>query len=425
MRAKSNKKLIFSLLSLVLMLAFIELTGRFAYYILYGTGYRAATMSVDAGLDFIARLPAANDKIPVSAHNLFNKEPLHPYLGYAVTRKGAGVQGFQGKFLPTEPAGENVSTILLTGGSVAAQVWRGGLEGAFNSYLAERGPRKVRVFPVVAGGFKQPQQLQALSYLLSIGAQFDVVINLDGFNDLVLPYVENARANIYPFYPRSWQSRLVLRSGGADQVTVGEIAYLRKEQREWVRWLQRSILGNSAIAGIAVRGLIASNANRIASLEKHIAVARGKNAPYDLEFNGPKYKLETRDQVVAESVNVWARSSVLMSRMARANGTEYYHFLQPNQYVSGSKPFSADERKHFIQPGHPYGTIAALGYPRLIGKGASLRDQDVVFFDLTQLFKDTADTVYRDTCCHFNKQGVNALIGEIVASVAANSDKFD
>ena len=31
-------------------------------------------------------------------------------------------------------------------------------------------------------GYKQPQQLMAYNYLLSLGAEFDAVINIDGYN---------------------------------------------------------------------------------------------------------------------------------------------------------------------------------------------------------------------------------------------------
>ena len=33
-------------------------------------------------------------------------------------------------------------------------------------------------------GYKQPQQLTTLAYLMSIGGQFDLVLNIDGFNEV-------------------------------------------------------------------------------------------------------------------------------------------------------------------------------------------------------------------------------------------------
>ena len=51
------------------------------------------------------------------------------------------------------------------------------------------------------GGYKQPQQLLTLAYYISLGAEFDTVINIDGFNEVALPPIHNIPKNIYPFYP--------------------------------------------------------------------------------------------------------------------------------------------------------------------------------------------------------------------------------
>ena len=42
-------------------------------------------------------------------------------------------------------------------------------------------------------GYKQPQQLLILSYFLSIGQAFDVVVNIDGFNEVAISPLNDAR----------------------------------------------------------------------------------------------------------------------------------------------------------------------------------------------------------------------------------------
>src|SRR4030095_13628597 len=42
-------------------------------------------------------------------------------------------------------------------------------------------------------GYKQPQQLLVLSYFLSIGQTFDLVLNIDGFNEVALGSLNNER----------------------------------------------------------------------------------------------------------------------------------------------------------------------------------------------------------------------------------------
>ena len=55
---------------------------------------------------------------------------------------------------------------------------------------------------------KQPQQLFKLYYLDLIGLKFDIIINLDGFNELALTLSENFAINDHLIYPRNY-SRLI------------------------------------------------------------------------------------------------------------------------------------------------------------------------------------------------------------------------
>lgn len=55
--------------------------------------------------------------------------------------------------------------------------------------------RNLRILNLAQGGFKQPQQLHTLAYFLALGQHFDFVINVDGFNEVALSYL-NATRNI-------------------------------------------------------------------------------------------------------------------------------------------------------------------------------------------------------------------------------------
>jgi hypothetical protein len=52
------------------------------------------------------------------------------------------------------------------------------------------------VVKATIGGYKQPQQLMALNWFMALGGEFDIVINLDGFNDVALPALENVPTRI-------------------------------------------------------------------------------------------------------------------------------------------------------------------------------------------------------------------------------------
>ena len=60
------------------------------------------------------------------------------------------------------------------------------------------------------GGYKQPQQLMTLAYLLSLGAEFDLILNIDGFNEVALDEFENGAEKLFPAFPRGWRTRIAV-----------------------------------------------------------------------------------------------------------------------------------------------------------------------------------------------------------------------
>ena len=96
-------------------------------------------------------------------------------------------------------------------------------------------------------GSKQPQQLMALNYLLVLGAEFDAVINLDGFNELALGMTDNARTGTALVFPRKWP----LRVSSLDpeyRFQVGKIAYLGERRLGWSRLLESTFARHSPTA---------------------------------------------------------------------------------------------------------------------------------------------------------------------------------
>lgn len=114
-----------------------------------------------------------------------------------------------------------------------------------------------------------------------------------------------------------------------------------------------------------------------------------------------------------EAARLWERSSVQMAHLCAANGIEYYHFLQPNQYYEGSKSLSPHEKDFAVAHGG-YARFAQKGYPVLVAAGASLLESGVPFYDLTGIFANETRTVYIDSCCHVNQLG-NDLLAEAIA----------
>ena len=133
---------------------------------------------------------------------------IHPYLGF-VNAPREDVNRFC--FPGTDPLTQRSTgavNICLMGGSVAVGIYAKSrdllIENLKSSELFK--DKEINIILFALGGFKQPQQLMALNYFLSLGAEYDIVINLDGFNEVVLPFSDNLPFNIYPSYPRHWNA---------------------------------------------------------------------------------------------------------------------------------------------------------------------------------------------------------------------------
>ena len=135
--------------------------------------------------------------------------------------------------------------------------------------------------------------------------------------------------------------------------------------------------------------------------------------------SGPERSYESQGELFADLVRFWSLSSLRMERLCTSNGIAYHHFLQPNQYVEGSKPFTEEERAVAFAKGRfAFRDAVVAGYPLLRTAGRALRAEGIDFVDLTGLFEGDERPVYVDRCCHMNTLG-NRMLAEAVADAIA------
>jgi hypothetical protein len=125
------------------------------------------------------------------------------------------------------------------------------------------------------------------------------------------------------------------------------------------------------------------------------------------------------EAVYSEIALVWARASLQMQRLCDLYDIDYFHFLQPNQYVPGSKVYSEEERNVALKQDYSGGDHVRDGYPYLQDRSDELRQQGVNFIDFTTIFKDEPRTIYSDFCCHVNELGAEILAAKIADTIAA------
>lgn len=320
---------------------------------------------------------------------------------------------------PLDPPGPEELVVVVAGGSLAGlQVERDGdqLLRGIPELPRFRG-RRVRLLNLGMGGYKQPQQLQLLTYLLSLGMEPDLVLLLDGFNEVALPGPDNLAKGVTGHFPRGWDLLAGGPSGALGSQLMEEIMRLRGERRWWRGFFSRWPLRESNLALVLWD---------VVSRRKRKAIARLQLAPREdpgslpLVLAGPPGFARDPREAVVESVALWERASGLMDALCRARGIEFHHFLQPNQYDPAAQPLSPGDQAAFHRQDQPYRLGAVQGYPLLREAGARLRQGGVAFHDLSGLFRGDPGTAYRDDCCHLSEYGARR-VGEAILEALRES----
>jgi hypothetical protein len=354
---------------------------------------------------------------------------LHPYYGFVAGPVNRSVNkfGFAGRADQIQAAAPDKLVVAVVGGSVALQFvsFAGDVfEAELKSVPAFRN-KQIVLLNLGNGAFKQPQGLITLNDILSRGGHFDLVIALDGFNEIALPEAHgNLGDGISPFYPQHW------RQLAESDLYPGQLSALAKLQygsalrvmlaQNFARPIARHLVTANLIWRVADEQLQNAMAryryvlDHPPPVDSHTRLTRDQRATL-----GPATEYRTRRELYLDIARHWGRSSVLTNDLIAAQGGRYFHFLQPNQYVPGSKPIGAQEKKVAINPASPYRKPVEIGYPYLRAMGASLRGAGVWYEDLTGLLAGQSQQIYVDDCCHLSKAGYILLARAIVAAIAA------
>lgn len=412
------KKLLLALVATVLGLLVLELGAWFVY-----SAYRHRPFDREEVSARLFGRPASEDAAVPDAEDVEPLRPnlptmIHPYFGYVFNTTWPNINpyGFfgSGPFATRSP---DTVVVGLFGGSVAEHMFKKSrddlLEG-LRQYAAFK-DKRIELFSLAVHAYKQPQQLLILTTLLALGAQFDIVINLDGFNEIDAAK-DNLQDGINPFYPHMWNlyAGRSLASGAAVHIGNAQAAYAGREAVR--RWFARAPVGHSifllTLWDFLDQRYVAELRAETLALKQ--ALAQVATAP---QVSGPPITFPDDDAMYQEFTEVWARSSLEMAILCRGMGITYYHFLQPNQYLPGSKTLTEEELKDDYDPDVADTGRVATAYPLLIARGRDLAAQGVNFVDLTMLFKEERRTVYSDTCCHLNALGNTLLATEIARAI--------
>lgn len=348
---------------------------------------------------------------------------LHPYLGYlnfsphsVLGRYKINNYGFKtlGKDYPF-PETKNSDRYYIVGifgGSVADQLFsysKNKLESNLSKLPQLKG-KEVHVLNFAQPGYKQPQQLQLMTYFLSIGQQFDLIINLDGFNEVVLG-ASNLQHNLaisMPSYGHMISMMDIMNQSVLDSQKIRLLAQISEKKSQLnalKKRIHESTLASTYLILTALKLRVQNQYSDALIAYDQLPFSPQTKSVFHLN---PADKPTDTLSPVKSAADYWRDSSILMHKIASANEIQYLHVVQPNQYHS-QRTFSHQESRVAIDINHIYRRSVIQGYPELIKRFTHLTENGVRFVDGMGIVDDETSQVYADSCCHFTPRGTEVI----------------
>ena len=366
-------------------------------------------------------VPAA---IPETARAELSADALHPYFG-PIHRPGVRPQtnnvGFGAKqAFPYVRQSDRQFLIGIFGGSVAQAFCTRGMPYLAEAlkrdpYLADR-----EVVPLCFSheGYKQPQQLIVLAYFLSLGQRYDLVINIDGFNEVALGSRSHERGRDVsmpsPLHVDPLLNLIDLAT--LTPARVRALARISEYKEQLNRLADRMARTRIAAVHVALDRYYVFTMNRYRdAVAAYDALPSNPPASSILLLTPPLKPRPAAGEVYGDIAAAWMSASLLMHDMLAARGVPYLHVLQPNQYFAGHV-FGDDEGRIALNDSTPFKSAVVNGYPVLRRAAESLAGREN-FLDDTAAFDHEPAAVYEDDCCHYTDRGYAVLAGDIAERV--------
>ncbi|MEG4120775.1 hypothetical protein QUA43_25315 [Microcoleus sp. N9_B4] len=363
-------------------------------------------------------------------------ERLHPLFGY-VLKQGAftnekfklkvNKHGFFSLYeYPFVKTNQNQVIIGVFGGSVANNF-------AVDEYVNRRLSNKLKTYPEFAnkeiivlnfgnGGYKQPQQLLILNYFLALGQELDLVINIDGFNEVALSNLNNkAQVEIGMPSVQHIQPLTGLANNNLSPEAMSSIVQInenKKQLKAGIDKLQSCQLALChAVTSLQVKQLVNNYQQAVVKYDSQVKQSNPDTANSGIVYI-PKADFVLQDAAAFEKMaSIWYQSSIGMNQILSSRKIKYFHFIQPNQYYPTKRAFTAKENEIAIDQKSPYIEGVKKGYPVLLSKVDDLQKAGVNVFSAVNILDNTKETVYKDACCHYNSVGDEVLANYVSSSI--------
>ncbi|HBL00091.1 MAG TPA: hypothetical protein DD001_23600 [Microcoleaceae bacterium UBA10368] len=409
---KNSQEIIkIALINLVLLLVFLELGSLGWYFVKHKQFFYTREKPLDkSALGINLEGVRLNESIVERFHPFFGfiQKPSADFRpGFKVNNYGF-ISPYDYPFKKTKP---NQFIIGVFGGSVASDYAIFQVQNKILPKYLKQLPRlKDQEFIILSfatGGYKQPQQLLILNYFLALGQELDMVVNIDGFNEVALSNLNNK--NQIDLAMPSLQHILPLTNLANNSLSIKAMkATVRIQENkakinQALTTLQNCTLAAcDALTSVYIQNLVNNYKTDVINFEKERT--KQQDGGSVIYINTNKSVLE--DSVAFEQMaQNWAKSSIFMHKVLSASNVPYFQVLQPNQYYQTKRVFSAAEKQIAFNQDTPYAKAVELGYPALFKKFPNLEKNHIDILNGVNVFDKTKDAVYVDSCCHYNQAG--------------------
>jgi hypothetical protein len=260
-----------------------------------------------------------------------------------------------------------------------------------------------------------------VNYFLSVGQELDMVINIDGFNEVALSYLNNnagtdvSMPNDYIYSPLI---ALANKDFSTEQLELSlEVLQLRDRLQNTLNRLSDCRLATCYMLRWGqAKYLLHQYRGKQQTLSQMKTEERKGSLIYLKRIERPLDDPEALERIV----DLWFNSSLGMNDLLAARKIPYFEFIQPNQYYPTNRQFSVDEKKIAFDEKSQYQEGTIKGYPKLLAKVSRLQAAGVKVFNAVGVFDETRGIVYGDACCHYSDAGNDILsryIGQSIVKV--------
>ncbi|MEK6334215.1 MAG: hypothetical protein AABM67_04645 [Acidobacteriota bacterium] len=437
-----QKSLKVIVINIVILAALLELGSVGVYFLQTGTFFYTER---EKGTPETKSLEYTAQGQNVSKENIIRQ--LHPYFGFVQSNnlqfqfsysKIAHLPnnfGFESPYnYPLKKQNKDQFIVGVFGGSVGQSISMFELENHIlkNSLqqLTYFKNKEIIVLSFTAGSYKQPQQLLVLNYFLAMGQEFDLVINIDGFNEAALGFL-NYRHGIDVSMPDQAVITPLVSLANKD-VSLEELRLTletmedKGSMRDALASLKKCNLATCyLLSWVRVRYFAHKHYQALQKLDA-LRTAKEPGKWSLVKINGIDTPLD--DSTACEKIaSIWADASLTIKNTLKERDTPYFHFIQPNQYYQTNRKFTEAETKIALNHQSPYEEAVIKGYPPILSRLEFLKQSGVDVYSAVNLFDNTPDIVYEDNCCHYNQVGNELFlkyISKTITDALARNPRF-